>query len=103
MDLLAASGVAYAAPEGFVESILDISNPDGETNYWSYWHWDGQAWVFSTAGAGDATVLPGGIDAWHFTSWEVFPSLPPDVVPNLSAMCGGACHEGLRRSTFPCI
>ena len=100
MDLLAASGVTYAAPEGFVESILDISNPDGETNYWSYWHWDGHAWVFSASGAGDATVLPGGIDAWHFTSWEVFPSLPPDVVPNLSAMCGAPVMKDFADQPF---
>lgn len=86
-DLLTASGVAYAAPEGFIESIMDISNPAGETNYWSYWRWNGNAWEFSNAGAGDTTVQAGSIYAWHFTSWEIFPSLAPDVVPNLSALC----------------
>ena len=86
-DLLSASGIPYSAPEGFVESIMDISNPAGETNYWSYWQWDGNAWTFSNAGAGDTTVLPGSIEAWHFTSWEIFPSLAPDVAPDLSALC----------------
>ena len=86
-DLLLASGVTYAAPEGFIESIMGISNPAGETKYWSYWRWNGNAWEFSNAGAGDTTVQVGSIYAWHFTSWEIFPSLPPDVVPNLSAIC----------------
>jgi hypothetical protein len=66
---------------------MDMSNPAGETNYWSYWQWDGNAWTFSNAGAGDTTVLPGSIEAWHFTSWEIFPSLAPDVAPDLSALC----------------
>lgn len=86
-DLLDASGADYSAPEGFVESIMDISNANGETNYWSYWRWIGNAWVFASGGAGDSIVQPGSIEAWHFTSWEIFPSLAPDVVPNLSAMC----------------
>lgn len=86
-DLLSASGIPYSAPEGFVESIMDISNPAGETNYWSYWQWNGNAWTFSNAGAGDTTVLPGSSEAWHFTSWEIFPSLAPDVAPDLSTLC----------------
>ena len=90
MDLLNASGIPHDAPEGFVESIMDISNPDGGTFYWSYWTWNGQAWAFSMAGAGDSTVFPGSIEAWHFTSWEVFPSLPPDVAPNLNEMCSAS-------------
>ncbi|HCU56713.1 MAG TPA: hypothetical protein DF984_00535 [Anaerolineaceae bacterium] len=87
LDLLIASGVTYSAPEGFIESIMDISNPDGGTNYWSYWQWNGNQWVFSNAGAGDTAVRTGSVEAWHFTSWVIFPSLAPDVVPNLSAMC----------------
>lgn len=87
LDLLDAAGISYSAPQGYVESIMDISNPDGETNYWSYWSWDGNAWIFSATGAGDSSVLPGSIEAWHFTSWEVFPSLPPDGVPVLSEIC----------------
>lgn len=87
LDLLAASGFSYNADEGFISSIMDISNPDGETNYWSYWHWDGQTWVFNNIGLNDSNVLPGTIEAWHFTSWERFPSLPPDVVADLGEIC----------------
>lgn len=87
LDLLAASGLLYNAPEGFVDSIMEIANTEGETNYWSYWAWNGSEWVFSNMGAGESEVLPGSIEAWHFTSWEIFPSLPPDVVPNLQVIC----------------
>ena len=87
MDLLSTSGIAYSAPEGFVESIMDISNPDGGTSYWSYWQWNGNSWTFSNSGAGDSVVQAGSVEAWHFTSWEAFPSLAPDVIPDLSTMC----------------
>ncbi len=87
LDMLDASGMPYDADEGFINSINEISNPEGETNYWSYWHWDGKAWVFNNTGINDSDVLPGTIEAWHFTSWERFPSLPPDVAPSLSDIC----------------
>ncbi len=87
LDLLDESGFSYNADEGFISSIMDISNPEGETNYWSYWHWNGQTWVFNNTGLNDSNVLPGTIEAWHFTSWERFPSLPPDIIPNLSEIC----------------
>jgi len=88
LELLDASGFTYDAPEGFVNSIMDISNPEGETNYWSYWHWNGTEWVFNNVGASESEVLSSSIEAWHFTSWEIFPSLPPDVLPNLDVICG---------------
>ena len=70
-----------------MNSILGISNEEGETNYWSYWQWNGREWLFKNVGAGQSAVLPGSIEAWHFTSWELFPSLPPTFVPNLGEIC----------------
>ncbi|MBG0786216.1 MAG: hypothetical protein H0S79_14060, partial [Anaerolineaceae bacterium] len=89
LTLLDSSGFEYDNAEGFINSILGIANAEGETNYWSYWTWDGQQWAFQSAGAGDSVVLPGSVEAWHFTSWEVFPSLPPDALPVLSTICEG--------------
>ncbi len=87
-ELLERSGFDYQSDSGFIISIMDISNQDGETNYWSYWHWDGREWVFNNSGASDTEVPAGAIQAWHFTSWEQFPSLPPDGIPNLIEICG---------------
>lgn len=89
LDLLDESGFAYDSQDGFMNSILGVSNAEGETNYWSYWQWNGREWQFKNVGAGESAVLPGSIEGWHFTSWEVFPSLPPDFVPNLDEICEG--------------
>jgi len=88
LTLLDASGIPYETQDGFINSILDRANPAGDTLYWSYWHWDGREWAFYSVGAGEATVLPGSVEGWYLTSWEQFPSLPPEFVPNLKAICG---------------
>jgi prenyltransferase beta subunit len=88
LALLDASGIPYQVKDSFMHSILEISNPQGGTMYWSYWHWDGREWVFNNTGAGDSRVSPGSIEAWYFTSWEMFPSLPPEFVPDISTICG---------------
>jgi hypothetical protein len=66
---------------------MDIANPEGETHYWSYWSWDGREWAFKNSGASDSTVFPGTIEAWYFTSWESFPSFPPDFIPDINQIC----------------
>jgi len=88
LALLDGSGFAYDSQDGFMNSILEISNAEGETNYWSYWQWNGREWQFKNVGASESVVFPGSIEAWHFTSWELFPSLPPDFIPNLDEICG---------------
>jgi squalene cyclase len=88
LALLDDTGMPYQSQDGFMNSILEVSNPQAGTMYWSYWHWDGREWVFNNTGAGDSRVFPGSIEAWYFTSWEMFPSLPPEFVPNLSTICG---------------
>lgn len=88
LALLDGSGIPYQTQDGFMNSILNITNPQGGTLYWSYWHWDGREWVFNNTGAGDSAVLHGSIEAWYFTSWDLFPSLPPDFFPHLKLFCG---------------
>lgn len=87
LALLNDSGMPYVSQDGFMNSILGVANPQGGTMYWSYWHWNGREWAFNNVGAMDSVVLSGSIEAWFFTSWEVFPSPPPDFVPNINAIC----------------
>lgn len=87
MELLDASGFEYDSQDGFINSILGVSNPEGETNYWSYWAWNGQEWVFQSTGAGASVVVPGTVEGWYFTSWEIYPSLPPNTLPVMSTIC----------------
>jgi len=87
-ELLDASGIDYELEEGFLTSIMGEGNPEGETLYWSYWYFDGREWNFYNTGAGDTLVAPTTIQGWHLTSWERFPSLPPDIIPDLSRLCG---------------
>ena len=87
LDLLDTSGFEYDSQDGFINSILGVANADGETNYWSYWAWDGREWVFQSTGANDSVVHPGTIEAWHFTSWEIYPSLPSDTIPMMANIC----------------
>ena len=86
-ELLDNSEISYDMQDGFLNSIKDIANPSGGTMYWSYWRWNGREWQFNNKGASDSVVYPGSIEAWMFTSWEVFPSLPPNYTPNLNQTC----------------
>ena len=88
LALLDASGVPYKIKDGFIDSILDVSNPQGGTNYWSYWSWNGREWEFSNVGVNESKVFPGSIEALYFTSWEIFPSPAPEVFPNINSVCG---------------
>ena len=58
-DLLEASGVEYDTADGFLNSILGMTNPEGETLYWSYWYFDGREWNFYSTGAGESQINPG--------------------------------------------
>ena len=88
-ELLERSGFSYETDQdGFLNSILEISNPEGETKYWSYWYWDGREWQFHNIGMSNTIVAAGTVEAWHFTSWEQFPSLPSEYVPDINEICG---------------
>jgi prenyltransferase beta subunit len=87
MDLLEVSGISFTTEEGFINTIIDVGNPEGGTMYWSYWYWDGHQWQFHETGGAEAIVYPGSIEAWLFTSWETFPSPAPNLVPSLAIIC----------------
>ncbi|MGI6276217.1 MAG: prenyltransferase/squalene oxidase repeat-containing protein [Brevefilum fermentans] len=88
LALLKNSGIPYEDQDGFINSIMNRSNPQDGTLYWSYWHWDGREWIFHTSGAGDIDVLPGNLEAWYLVSWERFPSPPPEYTPHIQVICG---------------
>jgi prenyltransferase beta subunit len=87
LELLERSDFTFEAPDGFMDSILGIGNPEGGTLYWSYWRWNGREWVFNTTGAGESKVFPGSIEAWYLTSWEQFPSQPSRYIPDFESLC----------------
>lgn len=87
LELLQLSNFDYDNSEGYISSIMGFANDDGETNYWSYWTWNGREWIFNNVGANDTIVNSGTIQAWHFTSWQQFPSLPPRFVPDIDQIC----------------
>lgn len=87
LELLDRSIFNYSMKEGFINSIIAVGNSEGQTNYWSYWAWDGREWVFKNSSASDSQVSPGTIEAWYFTSWEKFPSLPPTFIPDMGQIC----------------
>ncbi|MCE5259392.1 MAG: hypothetical protein LLG44_10105 [Chloroflexi bacterium] len=59
-------------------------------NYWSYWIWEGGAWVYAGRGAGQNMVKSGDINAWV---WGDGQSEPPAVT------AGGVCDgAGLQQS-----
>jgi prenyltransferase beta subunit len=89
LELLQLSDFAYDNSEGFISGIMGVTNPNGGTKYWSYWRWNGRDWVFNKAGAFDTEVYSGTLQAWHFTSWETFPSQPPSFVPDINQICDG--------------
>jgi hypothetical protein len=88
MDLLMESEIDFSTTDdGFMESIMGISNPQGGNMYWSYWVWDGREWQFNETGASASSVQKGTIEAWLFSSWETFPSPPPASVPTFREIC----------------
>ena len=88
LTLLDQSIFDYTTQDGFISHINAVGNIEGETYYWSYWSWDGRQWVFKNSSAADSQVLPGSVEAWFFTSWDVFPSYPPDIIPDFKQICG---------------
>ena len=68
-------GAAICAIEGIgcpVETCLTCATPD----YWSYWHLEDGAWVYSQVGASGYMAHDGGVEGW---SWGA--GVPPPVVP----------------------
>lgn len=79
LDIVAAfdsgQGAAVCKIEGTgcpVESCLTCDMP----NYWSYWHLEDGAWVYSQAGSSGCAVNNGNVEGWSWGSGG-----PPPVVP----------------------
>ena len=51
-------------------------------DYWSYWHLDGDEWVYSVAGASSSQVVDGSVEGWR---WG--PGLPPGKVIPFETIC----------------
>lgn len=88
LAFLESADLEIEAEQGFINTIAGYANPDGGTFYWSYWHWNGREWQFYETGASETVVLPGSIQAWYLTSWEEFPSQPPEYAHDLREICG---------------
>lgn len=79
--------MSYSGPEwvGYpnntaylVTAINGVVN--NETHAWFWWYWSVEVgWVFPPYGANhvNATVVDGGVYAWTFRSWVVWPPPPP--------------------------
>lgn len=49
--------------------------------YWSYWHWNGSAWIYANMGASSQTIRNGDIDGWVYALGTTASAQPP---PNIS-------------------
>ncbi len=58
--------------EGCTASDCFCRYPD----YWSYWHLQGEAWVYSGAGVSNSHLHAGEVDGWRWGTGD-----PPPVVP----------------------
>jgi hypothetical protein len=83
LDIVAAfdsgQGAAICSIEGTgcpAESCLTCDMP----NYWSYWHLQDGAWVYSQAGASGYTVRDGDVEGWRWGSGGSPPVVPFDQI-----------------------
>ena len=51
--------------------------------YWSYWHWKGDAWTYAQIGSGDYPVHGGDVEAWLWGDART-----PPVVVSFAEICG---------------
>lgn len=53
--------------------------------YWSYWHWRNDRWVYSQVGAADHLVRDGDVEAWLWGTAQV-----PPVAVSFAKVCASA-------------
>lgn len=60
--------------------------------YWGYWHADGSGstWTYSSYGAGNRTVTPGGFDGWSFSLNATASTNPVPRVTPLNTAVGAS-------------
>ncbi|GAB3087326.1 hypothetical protein [Nocardioides zeae] len=70
------------------------TSPSG--SYWSYWHANGTgtSWTYSSYGAGNRKVIPGGFEGWSFSAGSTNPA--PGVTPLNPAADAGATRAALQ-------
>jgi hypothetical protein len=71
----------------------ECKNLAGTCVYWSYWHLQGGAWVYSSMGLTGYQVRPGDVEGWHWGTTEAPPMVafeqicapPPSDTPTATA------------------
>lgn len=61
-----------------------------DCTYWSYWHWQADAWRYASTGADRYQVMPGSVDGWSWGRGAEGEAPPP---PELSL--AEICADGL--------
>jgi len=66
-----------------------VMTPPAEA-YWSYWHADGSGstWTYSSYGALNRNVVPGGFEGWSFSLNRTATTNPPPGVPPTNPAVG---------------
>jgi hypothetical protein len=66
-----------------------VVTPPAEA-YWSYWHADGSAitWTYSSLGALNRNVVPGGFEGWSFSLNKTAATNPPPGVAPTNPVAG---------------
>jgi hypothetical protein len=75
-----------------VDSCLTCQIP----KYWSYWHRDGDTWVYSTIGSDAYQVTDGAVEGWV---WGVGDASPPQI--SLAQICESAPTDTATPSPEP--
>ncbi len=86
-DLLTRAGVAFEAAfdnTGVAICAIDgVGCPEDRCLtcqiplYWSYWHWDGDAWTYANVGASMYQVTDGAVEGWIWGAGNASPAVVP--------------------------
>lgn len=73
---------------GMVLFIGGVGSNSNNPNYWSYWHWAGDRWVYAGTGPSSSHPAAGSSDGWAFGAFKAGQQPPlPDA--NYASLCGG--------------
>lgn len=61
-----------------------------ECSYWSYWHWQGDAWQYAQSGATTYQASHGSLDGWSWGLGTVASAVPPPAVTFADVCSTGA-------------
>lgn len=57
-------------------------------DYWSYWHQQNGAWIYSQSGVSNSILHAGDVDGWRWGAGD-----PPVDAPNFDAICAPAATD----------